>query len=262
MLEKNSKILYFDAHFHQSVCKNLNCYDSNDQIYGCSCAHSLQEYEIQGSDRKIVHSYGMHPQSAEFIDFEQNRAFLEELLKKDKIQAIGEAGFDYFTAEYKNQAERQEQLFTAQLELAIKYHKPFVIHCRKANEKLFQYSKQLKQLPAVLFHSFMGTEIEAKSLIEKIPNSYFSFGKQIFNNNKKVLACVKNLPIEHLLLETDAPFQTLKNEDKTFSSEIIRVYKGAFELRNNNSAELNKKSYEEFCNQLHKNFHSLFQIKD
>ena len=109
------------------------------------------------------------------------------------------------------------------MELALKYNKPLVVHCRKANHKLFEYSKQLKKLPEVLFHSFMGPPAEAESLLRHGINGYFSFGKQVLNGNKKVIACVRELPHERVLAETDAPFQTLKGEENTLLSDIKTI---------------------------------------
>ena len=122
-------------------------------------------------------------------------------------------------------------MFNIQLELALQYDKPMVIHARKANNKLFEYSKQFKKLPAVLFHSYMGPAREAMSLINHGINAYFSFGKQIMNNNKKVLDCVQNLPLQNLLLETDAPFQYLKGEKFTTLKDITKIYDGFMEIR-------------------------------
>jgi TatD DNase family protein len=129
-------------------------------------------------------------------------------------------------------------MFNIQLQLALQYNKPMVIHARKANEKLFEYSKQLKKLPAVLFHSFMGMPNEAKSLLARGINGYFSFGKQVINNNKKVIACVRELPAENLLTETDAPWQFLKGQKYTHPAEIKDVFNAFCELRNQNPEEL------------------------
>lgn len=257
MLEKFSNFLYFDAHFHLFDCIKLDSFDNDDKIRACSCAHSVKEFDIQQKYPNIIQSYGIHPQNVGSSDINLNLNFLEKLLENNKISAIGETGFDFYTNEFNSFKNLQEDAFNKQIDLAIFYNKPVVIHCRKANEKLFEYSSKLKKLPAVLFHSFMGPITEAQSLIKKNINCYFSFGKQIFNNNKKVISCVQNLPLENLLLETDAPFQTLKNEEKTYSSEIIKIYDGAYKIRYFTG---NKKSYEEFCLQLQQNFHSLYKI--
>ena len=247
--------MIFDAHFHLPVCLERNLPLYNDEEYAAlSCAHSKEEWELQSDFiSQYFLSYGLHPQSA--IDsteesIKQTADFLERLLQENQLSAIGEAGFDYFTPEYKASAALQEKMWTLQLELAITYKKPLVVHCRKANHKLFEYSKELKKCPAVLFHSFMGPSREALSLCNHNINAFFSFGKQLMNNNKKAIDCVKNLPIKNLLLETDAPFQTLKGEVNTLPQEILDVYKEASKIRE-------EKSFDAFCVTLEDNMRSL-----
>ena len=227
MLEKfskNDKNFYFDAHFHYAVCKNEGLWKEIENWQGLSCAHSKEEFEIQkDAPSSVIPAYGMHPQNARNENIEDSAAFLENLLMTHQIKAIGEAGFDYFTEEFRSASILQEKIWNIQLELAIKYQVPLVVHCRRANEKLFEYSKSLKKVPEVLFHSFMGSPVEGKSLLKRGINAYFSFGKQIFNGNKKVIACVKELPPEKLLAETDAPFQYLKGEKYTEPKEIVRI---------------------------------------
>ena len=137
-------------------------------------------------------------------------------------------------------------MWNIQLELAEQYKMPLVVHCRKANEKLFEYAPRLKKLPAVLFHSFMGSLVEANSLIGRGINCFFSFGKQMLNGNKKVIECLQKLPLENLLLETDAPFQTLKGEEFTRAEEIERVYEAAAGLRKMRLEELSERLRENF----------------
>ncbi len=244
MLEKNKKNLFFDAHFHLADC----IYDGiikdefPDDIFACTCSHSVEEWDTTcgfiAAASQIFLSFGLHPQSAGHIDVQANADFLEQLLINKKLNAIGEAGFDYFNEEFKAVADIQEKMFNIQLELAIKYNLPLIIHCRKANEKLFEYSKELKKVRAVLFHSFMGTPVEAKSLLNRGINGYFSFGKQVMNNNKKVIACVRELPADVLLTETDAPWQFLKGETHTPPQDIKKVFSAFCELRGQPEQEL------------------------
>lgn len=233
MLEKFSKKdknFLFDAHFHYAVCKRYGIdlpvfEDEKISWGGISCAHFIEEYEVQkNAPACIIQSYGMHPQNAANENIVQSAQFLENLLKENKVSFIGEAGFDYFSEEFRDAALLQEEIWNIQLDLALQYNVPLVVHCRKANHKLFEYSKQLKKLPEVLFHSFMGPPVEAQSLLRHGINGYFSFGKQLMNNNKKAIACAKELPDEVLLTETDAPFQTLKGEVHTTLKDIQRVY--------------------------------------
>ena len=271
MLEKNKNFCYFDAHFHLGDClEQLQpFYRLRDHISsnwaGCSCFHSPKEWDAlrtfrqaqpydiaQGPRTQLYLSYGLHPQSAGWIDVKQCADFLEKLLQQNKLNAIGEAGFDYFTPEFREHTALQEEMFNIQLELALQYNKPMVIHARKANNKLFEYSRQFKKLPAVLFHSFMGPEREAQSLMNHGINAYFSFGKQIMNNNKKVIDCAQNLPLQNLMLETDAPFQYLKGEKFTALTDITKIYDGFMELR--------KEDKETVFEQLKENFLRLYSF--
>lgn len=231
MLEKFIKKSNFDAHFHYSECKNLGICDFPDDFCGISCADSQKSWNVQFNEIAkneqnmfIMSAYGLHPQNAKNENVKVSVDFLEELVLKQKIYFIGEMGFDFFSDEYKMFSEKQEEIFNLQLDIALKYNMPIVIHCRKANHKLFEYADKLSALPEVLFHSFMGTSIEAKSLLNKKINGYFSFGKQIFNGNKKVIDCVKNLPANRVFAETDAPYQFLKGEKYTKPSEITKIF--------------------------------------
>ena len=265
MLEKNENILYFDAHFHLADCISDGIIKDEfpREIYACTCSHSKEEWELTVGFRNkfgmtdtpfgMTVSYGLHPQSAGHINVDENAAFLEQLLQQKKLNAIGEAGFDYFNDEFKSTATIQAKMFNIQLELAQQYKIPMVIHCRKANEKLFEYSRQLKKIPAVLFHSFMGMPNEAKSLLDRGINGYFSFGKQVMNNNKKVITCVRELPQTVLLTETDAPWQFLKGEKFTIPADIKKIFEAFCQIR--------QTPPEQFWHTLQTNFYNLFFLK-
>lgn len=283
--------MFCDAHFHliPSIKKLFpEAADSAVAAYfagfsGCTCAHSQEEYSEQkktlgllnesryslsGSGRRnssdgcrIYNSFGLHPQ----MPLLENVDFLEALLQNKELDAIGECGFDLFTPEFKANLENQKKAWHIQIELAQKYNMPVIIHSRKSMELLFASARELKKLPAVLFHSFPDNPPAAFSLLRHGINGFFSFGKQILNGNKKAIACVRELPLENLLLETDAPFQTLKNEVFTAPKEIERVYHAAFCLRSQNLLDSashaeaeNPAGFDNFCQKLQDNFYNLF----
>ncbi|MCQ2573615.1 MAG: TatD family hydrolase [Treponema sp.] len=247
MLEKFS---FFDAHFHYLQCKEAGTDDVSDET-GCSSCHT--EKEFLETPENFIKSFGIHPQNPDKTQI----PVLERYLESKSIEAIGECGFDFFTKEFSERYSEQKYVFETQLELALSNNIPIVLHGRKANEKFFSYSNELKRLPGVLFHSFMGSTIEAKSFLARGINAYFSFGKQIFNGNKKVIGLVKELPLESLLLETDAPFQTLKGEKATFISEISKIYKGAYDLKKEDNFN---KDFSCFCEQINKNACSFYRL--
>ena len=181
----------------------------------------------------------MHPQNP----FVENAGVLENLLKENKLDAIGEAGVDLFREEFKNNLSAQKEAFNIQVELAVKYQKPLVIHCRKAMSHIFEEINQLAKIPGILFHSFPGPMEEAHSVLYRLPDACFSFGKQLLNGNKKAFSCMEELPLRNILLETDAPYQHLKDEVFTSCSEIQRVYQAAFDIRKDLTAEIIKDNF-------------------
>lgn len=227
---------YFDAHFHYSVCMEQGIpmpdFKDGKKWTGISCAHSKKEFEKQKmAADSIIHSFGLHPQNAINENIKESSYFLEKLCEENQISFIGEAGFDFFTEDFRKAENKQNEIWNIQLELALEFGLPLVIHCRKANHKIFEYSDKLKKLPEVLFHSFMGPAAEAQSILNHGINGYFSFGKQLMNGNKKAIDCVKTLPLTVLLAETDAPFQYLRGEKFTAPDEIEKVYKTIKSIR-------------------------------
>lgn len=235
-------------------------YDKIGQYSICTSSHSLQEWKdnchiinkirqkYDNDKINICHTFGVHPQNPDkniLYDLEtvlkyDNKydiknikydTLIENMTKYDKIFAIGECGFDLFTDDYKSAFTEQKEIWNTQLELAIKYNKPIIVHCRKGMSYIFKSIEKLKKIRAVIFHSFSGSVTEASSLRKKGVNAFFSFGKPILNGNKNAIQCVKSLPINWLLLETDSPYQTLKGETFTSPTDILKVYSQFVKLR-------------------------------
>ena len=242
-----------DSHLHLSEVLERNLSVPQKATYSCiSCCHSAEEYNRQidfigSANFKVYTAFGIHPQNPA----SENITFLESLLEENKIHGIGEAGFDFYTEQFKSKTEEQKFVFEAQLELAEKYCKPMIIHGRKCNDRFFYYAKELSRLPAVIFHSYMGTFAELESLLKKGINAYFTFGKQLLNGNKKAMECTKKIEIKRLLLETDSPYQTLKNEKNTLPSDIAKVYIQAAILRNINPE--NQQEMQSFTDRIYSN---------
>ena len=271
---------FCDAHFHlipfleisggnnfENFSKNSgDFFPPKKNHFFCTCAHSKEEFSMQeeflNSDffcrEKVARAFGIHPQNPIL----ENADFLEELLKEGKIGAVGEAGFDFFSNEFKGNAAAQEEAWNVQLQLSQEYGAALVVHARRAAHKIFEYTPKLKKLRAVVFHSFAGNAADARSILRREVNAYFSFGKPILNGAKKAISCVKFLPSENLLFETDAPFQTLRWELATPPSDIVRVYQCAFEMRclawrRDGNCEKDF-SFAEFCAGVRKNFSAAF----
>ncbi len=266
-------MIFCDSHVHLSQCSALD--DGNSDYWCCSSCLSKEDFifstRIKDSAAfgKVLISYGIHPQSVsdpETDDYEENLAFLSGLISDKKIGAVGEFGFDFYSEGDKSLADRQsrqsvqdrqKKIFELQLELAKKANLPVVLHVRKAMDRIFAYSKELSCLPSVVFHSFPGTYSDAVSLLNKKINAFFSFGTPVLKGKKANISCIKNLPAERILFETDAPYQSLKMGYETKISDIRKVYARSCEIREESPDE---KSLEELCLSCHENFRKAFCI--
>jgi TatD DNase family protein len=158
-------------------------------------------------------------------------ALLQSLAAAGRIHAVGEAGFDLYAQPYRDTEARQDELFAAQLEIALDQGLPLVLHIRRAMHKVFFHSRPLKRLPAVVFHSYPGTLREGLDLLKRGINAYFSFGAPILLNHKAALDACARLPPDRLLLETDAPYQPLRGRPFSSWGDLPRFLRAAAELR-------------------------------
>lgn len=146
---------------------------------------------------------GLHPTSVE-DDFEDEILKIEEQLKNEKYYAIGEIGIDLYWD--KTFIEEQIIAFEKQIDLALKYKLPIVIHARDSFDEIFEIldRKNTNELTGV-FHSFTGTLEQA----QKIINEYqFLLGINGIVTFKKshLPEVLKSIDLKNILLETDAPY--------------------------------------------------------
>jgi len=129
---------------------------------------------------------------------------LEKLLQNKKVVGIGEIGLDYYW--YKDNKEEQKKLFISQIELALKYNKPIVIHCREAIQDCYDIVKHYKDLKGTM-HCYSGSLEMAKEFAKL--GLYISIGGvSTFKNSKNIKEVINGLDLEYILLETDSPYLT------------------------------------------------------
>lgn len=132
---------------------------------------------------------------------------LEHLLQTRRdIIAIGEIGLDYFLPELKTPAlkEKQDFFFREQLRLAMHYHKPVVLHVRKAHAEVIAILRELKFLDGGIVHAWSGGIEEARQYV-KLGFRLGIGGSLTYDQSKRLRAVVCEMPMEALVLETDAP---------------------------------------------------------
>ena len=150
----------------------------------------------------IYPAYGLHPM---FIDQHQHGdiAALEQWLDREKPVAVGECGLDF----YDTQDNRKQQMkyFEGQLSLASNRKLPVIIHARKAVEAVLQCVHQYLGLRGVI-HSYSGSLEQARLFIDR--GFYLGFGGPVtWPKSTRLQKLIRALPLEAILLETDAPDQ-------------------------------------------------------
>jgi TatD DNase family protein len=146
--------------------------------------------------------YGLHPMYlTDHREADLDR--LAEWLERESAVAIGECGLDFYIEH--PQPERQQYYFEAQLALARDNALPVIIHARRSVEEVINTLRRYPGLRGML-HSFSGSEQQAERLIGM--GFYLSFGGPItYPRAKRLRRLVSRLPLDGILLETDAPDQ-------------------------------------------------------
>jgi TatD DNase family protein len=208
--------VFCDAHLHLVDLESRDREFANRPLpfewRGAVVSHDAQEFELSEGICRLLPStvagFGIHPQNPDM----SNAETLIRLCRESRIGFIGEAGFDFFgdtplrmrTA----QAMRlQTEAFLFQVKLAASEQLPLVIHIRKATDVLMAHSRELELVPSVIFHCWPGRLEEARMLIGKGINAFFSFGTPLLRDSRHALETLSGLPPERLLSETDAPWQ-------------------------------------------------------
>ena len=148
---------------------------------------------------------GIHPSDARLIeDIDGALAEIEALIldKSSKCVALGEIGLDYHYPE--TDKDMQINLFRRQMQMANRLGLPVVIHDRDSHEDVMRVIKEFPDIKGVL-HSFSGSAEMAKELLKL--GYYISFsGTVSFKNARKPKEAAAVLPMDKILVETDAPY--------------------------------------------------------
>lgn len=198
----------------------------------------------------IYCSIGVHPHDAKTLNDERMNE-LKELAKKEKVVAIGEIGLDY----YYDSSPRDEQRkwFKAQLELAKELDLPVIIHSREACQETFD-TIMASGVKEGVIHCFSGSSELAKEYVKR--GFYIGIGGALtFKNARRAVEVVETIGIEHILIETDAPYMTPvphrgKRNDSSYLEHVVEKI-----------AEIKGMTPEEVCEKTKENAKKLFRIK-
>jgi len=168
---------------------------------GSSLLGSIKSVELARAYDCIYATAGIHPHEADSFN-QDMRVALERLAKKEKVVAIGEIGLDYFKNYSK--AENQRELFLSLLKLAQALNLPVVVHSRQATADTLKILKEAMPVKAVL-HCFSGDNGFLKACLDLGFSISFTCNLT-YKKAEDLRKMAKLVPLEKLLLETDAPF--------------------------------------------------------
>ena len=145
---------------------------------------------------------GLHPCSVK-DNVQQELDIVEAQLKKRKFIAIGEIGLDYYWD--KTFIQQQIEAFTIQMQWALEKQLPIVIHTRNAMGETIEAVKPFaKKGLRGIFHCFSGSQESAQQIISM--GFHLGLGGVLTYKNAAVAEAIKEIPMSHLVLETDSPY--------------------------------------------------------
>lgn len=171
---------------------------------GTSVEDSATAIELAARYENVWAAVGAHPHDGKHFDYQTDPKKLKELAARPKVAAFGEIGLDF----YKDYSPRdeQEKLFRGQLEIGLAAGLPIIFHVRDAWKDFWRIIEVYGDIKGVV-HSFSSGRKQAEKILEK--GLFIGLnGIMTFTRDEAQLEAARTIPLDRLLLETDAPFLT------------------------------------------------------
>lgn len=218
-----------------------------------TCCASPKDWEL--TKRIIAKHHGfvfssaaIHPEYIKEIKSYEIDHFMEVLKKEnDKIIAIGETGLDFNWVKEPEWREQQADLFRKFIALSKELNKPLVIHARDAYDETVKILEE-ENAKHVMMHMFGANQL-AKRVID---NGWHASMNAIVLKSKKHGKVVRDIPLERLMLETDAPWLSPSGSGRNDSRSIKQVAEKI--------AEIKKISFDEVWSQTTRNAIEFFKL--
>ena len=249
----NLPIFDTHAHFQDEAFEN-----DRDELLSSLPSFGVKQVTVPGSDVKTsreaiglaerfpwIHAAcGIHPEEAGQAG-EDDLLRIGEILSDPHVVAVGEIGMDYHYG--KETAEKQKELFRAQLRMAAKTGKPVIVHERDAWEDTVRIVGEFPQVTGV-FHCFAGSADGAAWLLKRGWMISFT-GVVTFKNARRPLEVLKTVPLDRLMIETDAPYMAPepRRGRRNDSSNLVYVIRKIAEIRDVTPEEVAEATYRNAC---------------
>lgn len=208
--------------------------------------------ELAKQHPPLYYALGLHPY---FINQHKEDA-IEQLdgrlaTASSKCVAIGECGLDFMldkTLLTSELIDKQYQLFDQQIQLAIKYQLPLILHARKSHDKILQRLRYFKPQKGGVIHAFSGSYQQAMEYIKL--GFYIGVGGIItYPRATKTRNAIAQLPLDYLVLETDAPDMPLNGYQgqPNHSAQIVGIFNVLSMLRSESKQQLQQQLKNNSC---------------
>ncbi len=182
---------------------------------GCDAMTSKQAIDLARRFPWVFYATVWHhpetAQNVDILDIDSQILTFEDLVRENRecIVAIGETGLDHHYLipwQEDNQKKNQQIWWLAQWKLAQKYNLPLVIHTRDARDETLDFMVK-NQITRAVIHCYSEDPDFARALLDFSSEIYFAFGWILtYKKSEPVQETAKMLPLNRILLETDAPF--------------------------------------------------------
>ena len=226
MIDTHAHIL---SEFYDDIDELIEELKNKDIIKVINCADSIEtSKEVLNIYNKyegyLLPAVGVHPENIDNSNLET----IENILKEHKVFAIGEIGLDYhYNDENKDE---QKEYFIKQLDLAIKYDLPVIIHIREAMQECFDILKTRKNRGII--HCFSGSIEMAREYIKL--GYKLGIGGVLTFKNSKLYEVIERIDLKDIVLETDSPFLSPEpyRGKKNKPCNVLYVAKRIAEIKN------------------------------
>jgi TatD DNase family protein len=227
---------YFDIHSHlnasqydadrEAVIQRLDDTDTGTIVIGTDYETSKSAVELAERYDNIWACIGIHPVDNPSLVFEREK--FAQLVKHPKVVAIGECGLDFFHIDKAADIERQKKLFQDQIDFALEFDKPLMIHQREAFPELLDILEPLKKIYGSKLrgdvHFFAG-DLEIAKRFWAIDFTTSFTGVITFARDYDEV--IRNAPLDMIMSETDAPFVAPapyrgKRNEPSYVSEVVK----------------------------------------
>ena len=178
-------------------------------------------------------SLGIHPMyvdNAHPSDLSLLRALVSQYIATNKLVAIGEIGLDFFVTQQNR--ETQEYFFSEQLKIAQAFDLPVVLHVRKAVDDVLKHLR-IHKVRGGIAHAFNGSAQQAQAFIGLGFKLGFG-GAMTYTRALKIRELAKTLPLESIVLETDAPDippEWVGTKGRNAPAELLKIAQVLADLR-------------------------------